>query len=359
VKKRVLIGLALALALGLPLAGLVWATAGSVTVVSATNTKVYWPNVWVSGYPATPATGLPSGWNSHPTFDDSTWDPAALYQHLAYLEPTNTPPFNATGAKWISINGSGAGPDFNTATGPRGVYLYRKTFQVPATAYNLSGEAAIAADNYGWLYLNGNQVLEPVNKTQYDRDFLASVGPSTGAIAPSALSCDNVLAAEVQNGNCSLTSTGVYCPDGANGPTGVVFSLSLDYEVPDVVWQPPVTNLDFELKDGTTLPLKFKLYTQAGDLLTDMQDIYMTVHGPSPDGLGPEIVRWALGDGIDSLRWSGADEYYYIANFQTRDYTLAEGETYTAVVHDGCTDDILGSTSFQLNVKAGRGNSGK
>ena len=351
-KKRILIALVVVLALAATVS-LVWATSRSVTQVSDTNTKVYYAELDGSSYPVTPATGLPSGWNSDPDFDDSGWGDAAFYKHSAYFDPTTTSPFDVTGAKWISINDSGAGPDFSTSTGPRGVYLYRKTFgPVPGVAYNISGQAGIGADNYGWLYLNGNLVLEPADKTQNDRNFCVDPcpvggfgpGPSTGAIPASAVVCDmNVLAAEVQNG-ISI---------GTNGPTGVVFSLELNYEVPDVVWQPPVTNADFALKDGTTLPLKFKLYMQDGTLITDMQDVYMTVSGTGLDGLS-----WPLGDGIDSLRWND-DEYYYIANFQTRNYTLTEGGTYTAVVHDGCTGEDLGSIEFVLNAKAGRGNSGK
>ena len=38
---------------------------------------------------------------------------------------------------------------------------------------------------------------------------------------------------------------------------GLLFSVELDYEVPDVVWQPPITNDAFELKDGTKYEATF------------------------------------------------------------------------------------------------------
>ena len=345
-KRRISTGLVLGLALCVVLAGIVWASAAGVGVVSDTSAKVHYAGlIGGSSYPVTPASGLPANWNM-PGFDDTAWGWAALYQHSAYLDPTVTPPFDTNGAKWISINPSGAGPDYSTSTGTRGVYLYRKTLgPVPGVAYNVSGQAAIASDNYGWLYLNGTLILSPKDPTQYDRNFLAEVGPSTGSVPPAAVVCGmNVLAAEVQNG-ISISR---------NGPTGAVFSVDLNYEVPDVVWQPPVTNADFALKDGTTLPLKFKLYMQDGTLITDMQNVYLMVHGSGLDG----GVTWNLGDGIDSLRFDPY-EWYYITNFQTRDYTLTEGGIYTAVVHDSCTDETLGSIAFELNAKAGRGNSNK
>ena len=119
-----------------------------------------------------------------------------------------------------------------------------------------------------------------------------------------------------------------------------------------------MTNADFVLQDGTTLPLKFKLYNQDGTPIPDMQNIYLTVD--TMDEPPVEVSRWDLGDSIGSLRFDDA-EYYYIANFQTRNYDLTDGVTYNAVVHDGCTGEILGSISFILDIAkgAGRGNSGK
>ncbi len=92
---------------------------------------------------------------------------------------------------------------------------------IPVGAYDFSGAAAIGSDNYGWLYLNGNLIVSPNDSTQNDRNFLT--GPSSIASIPAAYfkAGDNVLVAEVQNG-VSIA---------ANGPTGVVFSLSATYNV--------------------------------------------------------------------------------------------------------------------------------
>ena len=92
----------------------------------------------------------------------------------------NTPPFDETKAEWISYSGTGYGPAVSVPEGTREVYLYRKTFKVPSVAYNVSGDVAIASDNYGWLYLNGVQVLEPVDLTEEDENFLRKKAQARG-----------------------------------------------------------------------------------------------------------------------------------------------------------------------------------
>jgi hypothetical protein len=223
-------------------------------------------------------------------------------------------------------------------------------FKVPAVAYNVSAEAAIASDNYGWLYLNGTMVLEPKDLTEKGENFSLETGPSTGLVPAKLLACNNVLAAEVQNG------LGVCTPPPnlptplavvPNGPTGAIFSLTLDYELPDVVWQPPVTNLDSGRKNGSTLPLKFRFYTQEGKLIKQPQQVYLAVHeGEYADELGDIVAEWNLGNSVRNMRFSKGNGQY-IANFQTNKMNLDDGP-YTAVVHDVCTDEVLGYTEFEL-----------
>jgi hypothetical protein len=317
-----------------------WATADSVNVVSDDSTSVYYNDLLdPSPYPVEPAPAdiLPEDWNT-PGFDDSGWSLAVFYQNNAYLDPAGTVPLAGTGAAWISFATAGW-PDA-TATGLRGVYLYRKTFLVPATAYNLSGAAAIAADNYGWLYLNGFRLLGPKDTSGDGVNFTDP--PSSGVIPEEALSgltCESVVAAEVQNGTSS----------GTNGATATVFLVNLNYELPDVSWRPPVSNQNFVLKIGRTLPLKFRLYKQDGKLIRRKQNVYLTVYGPDD-----EIARWDLGNGVTHLRFSPGNGQY-IANFKTKKFDLVDGGHYTAFVHDGCTDEALGSISFDAVGSKGKG----
>jgi hypothetical protein len=340
----------------LPIA--VWATEVTVWEISDTDTKVLYYGTDGNSFPVAPTDGLPTGWNSNPNFADSGWPLAFLYQDPAWLDPSSTEPFNEAGAEWISINGNGKGPDNALSDGSRGVYLYRKTFQVPATAYNISGDVALASDNYGWLYLNGEEVLAPLNIGQNQtviKNFTPT--PSMAEIPVDKIDklvCNNVLAAEVQNGcgNCASGGSNI-----ANGVTGVIYSLKLNYELPDVVWQPPVTNSNFSLKNGSTLPLKFNLYTQDGALITSMQEISLAIHkGKYVEPLGDIVAGWILGKSVKYLRFDKGGGQY-IANFQTNKMGLEDG-WYTAVVHDGCTKEALGYIEFELSSQknSNRGN---
>jgi hypothetical protein len=334
-----------------------WANEVIQDEVSNTNTKVFYYGPGGDQYPVIPTTEFRpevAGWNSDPGFTETDWLLATrfLIPPVEYLVPTApASPFNMTGAQWISYSETGAGPDIGEIGGARGVYLYRKTFRVPAVAYNVSADVAIASDNYGWLYLNGVEVLEPEDDTKNDRNFQAP--PSTASISPKLLACDNVLAAEVQNGCGDCTNNIPNAPNAQaanlpNGPTGVIFSLTLDYELPDVVWQPPVTNLGSSgRKNGSTLPLKFRFYTQEGKLIKKVQYVTLAVHeGGIADQPGDTVKEWKLGNSVRNMRFSKGNGQY-IANFQTNKMNLDDG-TYTAVVHDGCTDEVLGYTEFEL-----------
>ena len=167
----------------LPIA--VWATEVTIWEVSDTDTKVLYYGTDGNSFPVTPADGLPMGWNSNPNFDDSGWPLAFLYKNSAWLDPSITEPFDEAGAEWISITDNGEGPDNTLSDGSRGVYLYRKTFQVPATAYNISGDVALASDNYGWFYLNGEEVLAPKDTAQSQTDLQFPPAPPSNGGNPS------------------------------------------------------------------------------------------------------------------------------------------------------------------------------
>lgn len=116
-------------------------------------------------------------------------------------------------------------------------------------------------------------------------------------------------------------------------------------------WLPPVTNADFALQDGTTLPLKFQLFDDSV-LVTTEQPVSLLIAGP--EGFAPSPLIFELGDGVENLRWN-ADEHYYIANLKTKVGTWPSG-FYTASVLPA-----NGAITFELsaNKGVGRGNSGK
>ncbi|MFC2068129.1 hypothetical protein ACFLTP_03875, partial [Chloroflexota bacterium] len=117
-----------------------------------------------------------------------------------------------------------------------------------------------------------------------------------------------------------------------------------------VNWLPPVTNADFQLQDGTTLPLKFQIFDDS-TLVTTMQPVFLEVTGPTDF----TTRTYQLGEGVENLRWN-ADGSSYIANLKTKDGNWPSGD-YTATVNPILTDSI----TFYLSTEkgAGRGNSGK
>jgi hypothetical protein len=314
-KKLVSISLAIALFVGI--AAVVWANAGSVTVASRTGIDVYGPldhyaalgdADWGSANPAV-ATWVHPSW---PSIPGAVWI-SSSYQVEA--------PYSANSWRW-----------------------FHDEMTLPCTAYNIAASVVMAtADNAEEFYFNevfvgsDGEVQGPfVDNYEWGTIVSYPISPTPGV---------NKLDFIVRNYAGTNSQTG--------NPTGLIYKTTVDYEVPDVVWQPPITNDAFELKDGTTLPLKFKLYKQDGTLITDMQDVSMKVEGPAG-----EVATWSLGDGVDNLRFDPY-EFYYIANFQTKNFNLTDGATYTAVVYDGCTNEALGEISFMLSTANGTGRGNK
>lgn len=252
------------------------------------------------------------------------------------------------GAIWISssyLNGDGGIPVSDDSW-----RWFHDVITLSCTAENIESNAVVAAtsDNAEEFYFNGLFVGS-------DGDVQ---GPSFGGFEWNTikdypitlLPGDNTIDFIVRNYGYDPATATPY-----SNPTGLIYSATITYEVPDVQWQPPVTNRAFKLKDGTTLPLKFRLYTQEGNLITDEKDVYMIITcGTSTDA----TKVWYPGDGVDDLRFDPWG-YHYIANFKTRDYeNSSDWQSCTASVLDLCDDLELGQISFAVSTLAGthRGN---
>lgn len=115
-----------------------------------------------------------------------------------------------------------------------------------------------------------------------------------------------------------------YSPSPPNGDAGF--------------WRPPLSNEKYVLKNGSTLPIKFKLAATG--------TVALTVSGP-----GGFSYTWTADKGRNALRYDAA-EGNYIANFHTRDFNLAKGE-YTVSVYDGPI--LVASKTFSVVSKPSRG----
>lgn len=126
----------------------------------------------------------------------------------------------------------------------------------------------------------------------------------------------------------------------------------IDYTPLSVQWLDPLNHTDtFTLQDGTTLPIKFSLADGAtGQPLPLQSGISLQITDIQTEEV---LVTYSLGEGRDSLRWN-EPEYSYIANLQTRNYSVNPDNTYRATVLNnvgGTLDSIL----FEVNQLRGVG----
>jgi hypothetical protein len=311
--------------------------ADTLTVVSDTNTKYtnqYVDTTLNNVYPVTPAVGLPAGWNMV-SFDDSGWRAASLCQLSAWMDPTHTSPFSGNGARWISENGTcdqfdGIVRDYFWQDGQRGVYLFRRRFSAPGTALNLTATVALGADNYGFVYLNGAEILRSAHMGMDDAgdNLSPTAGPATATVNVPTLACQNVIGVEVQNGGSVMVT---------NSAMGAVFSVIFTYQKPLVAWTNPSPG---ELIKGGNIAIKFDLTTPTGTALTAQGTVALAIFGPSsPGSLGPLLTNVAAAD-------VNFNHGTYTARIPVRNYPFQSGATYTAVVQDSCNSDVIGTVEF-------------
>lgn len=317
-KKLVLIGvLFVAAVLG-------WATQVNVTLKSDTNVMVYGP---IDHYlaPNDP------GWGTSKYAAVVAW-PHPLWPYIAN-----------SAAVWISDSYMITGDPVNDSW-----RKFEATLKIPCVAYNVGvGSATVNSDNAEEVYLNGvligsdGNVQGPIGGYEwYTERYYPLLNLAAGL---------NKLEFIVRN----------YAgdPDDVDNPTGLIFQVTgLTYEIPEVVWRPPIINKKFVLQNGSTLPIKFSLYLQDGTQVTGIKNVELRVYkGTCNELTEPPVATWYLGEGVNNLR-SDPNGLHYIANFHTRNYSLEVGAMYSAVVFDGCTQEPLGCISFLLSRKGNRSN---
>lgn len=129
--------------------------------------------------------------------------------------------------------------------------------------------------------------------------------------------------------------------------------LVVDYTPPpiSVQWLEPLNHSNtFILQDGTTLPIKFSFIDWAtGQPKQSLESgVYLQIVDTKTEEV---LATYPLGDGRESLRWNEL-EYYYIANFQTKNYLLKPDNFYEAVVRNS-NEKKLGSVSFLVDPSKG------
>jgi hypothetical protein len=234
-----------------------------------------------------------------------------------------------TGAIWITA------PTAPT-TGVTNYTLFEDSlsFTLPCTAYGLKGNVNTAANNLETVYINGAANGPTQDDTSTSVPFL-----QTFPFTP--VSGTNTFGFEVTTNLPTTTN-----------PIGVIFNTVITYNLPDVVWRPPIVHTGRTiLKDGTTLPIKFELQTNKGILHTS-QEIYLSITGTNGEG---EVARFTPGQDLTFSTGNGQ----YIAVFHTKNYSLTAGEQYIVAVNDACSNTTLGSITIQIAGKAQHGHGKK
>ncbi len=123
----------------------------------------------------------------------------------------------------------------------------------------------------------------------------------------------------------------------------------------EAAFEPPVTNADFALKDGTTVPIKFHLLDCLGDAIAEQRNVSLEVTGPYATGAEVTYV-FSLSDG--TLKYDDTvSPPHYIANFSTKTCSVMDGGHYTAEVkEDGAP---IGSVAFDVSTSSGTGRGNK
>ena len=106
----------------------------------------------------------------------------------------------------------------------------------------------------------------------------------------------------------------------------------------NISFLPPITTMDqFNLTDGSTLPIKFTVR----DRITNEFIYDDTVNVSITNSTGHLITYFTNGTGMDNVRINSEEEQY-IVNFHTKDYAINIGETYSVTVTFGEPDSLRG-----------------
>lgn len=242
--------------------------------------------------------------------------------------PQPLPGSNLEGAMWITTETQNA-----TQTTYR---LFQDSFMPAATATKLVGSLYTAANNSQVVYFNGDSLSPLGSDLSTPRVETFEFFPEQGE----ANTCnDNIFGFDVQTGPAGEPLT---------NPAGLIYRAVITYELPDVIWRPPIVGTGRTiLKNGSTLPIKFRLRNASGVIRT-RQNIYLSITGP-----GLSDVRFNLGRGSRNLRFARGNGQY-IANFHSKRYDLVTGAVYMVNVNDGCTDEVLGSIPMKISGKGGQ-----
>jgi len=146
-----------------------------------------------------------------------------------------------------------------------------------------------------------------------------------------------------QNGTYIVMLTVTDEDEATNTSTTTATIGDID-QIYNVSFLPPIINSDiFNLKNGTTLPIKFTARDYVTGEFVNDDRVNVTI----TNSTGHLITYFTNGTGTDSVRID-TEEEQYITNFHTKDYDLNVGETYAVTVTFGEPDSLRDMILFTL-----------
>ncbi|MDN3016816.1 hypothetical protein PH210_11475 [Paenibacillus sp. BSR1-1] len=141
-------------------------------------------------------------------------------------------------------------------------------------------------------------------------------------------------------GNDSLTFTAELPIDTGNELQGKSTKVAFDFsaigheeQIPigDQCYEPPFSNRNFTLQQKSTVPIKFHLRDEYGNLEEELlQNVRLEVTGPSSKG---GVLKYVFVPKDGSLDFQKVNPPHYHARFSTFDYPVVNDQWYTATVY--------------------------
>ncbi|MEH7332275.1 hypothetical protein V7161_06530 [Neobacillus drentensis] len=142
------------------------------------------------------------------------------------------------------------------------------------------------------------------------------------------------------DGNESLTFTAELPVDSGNEIQGQSTKVAFDFtaigheeQIPigDQCYEPPFSNQNFTLQQKSTVPIKFHLRDEFGNLEEELlQNVRIEVTGPSSKG---GVLKYVFVPKDGSLDFQKVNPPHYHARFSTFDYPVVNDQWYTATVY--------------------------
>lgn len=221
----------------------------------------------------------------------------------------------------------------------------------PAEGFLIAKNMAPGDKKISILKVNNNGNLDfnySVSSHQQSGDIdlynkiLLKVSDSEGRLYEGTLSgfLDFPLGTIEIGGNDSLTFTAEFPINTGNDLQGKSTTVAFDFtaigheeQIPigDQCFEPPFINRNFTLKNKSTLPIKFHLRDEYGNLENELlQNVRLEVTGPSANGGNAKYVFIPKDGTLDFQR---INPPHYHARFSTFDYPVVNDQWYTATVY--------------------------